>query len=111
MENLSDLKVKYFAEDNKDYLNITGSTADEKEVEFYKICLNKFALIKNKFGVKGFDAKGGEAFIGTDYGYSVTFPLYLNDDNIFFKIKDIVKELTLEEIEEQLGYKIKIIEK
>lgn len=106
MENLSDLKVKQFAEDGKDYLQITGLTEDKKEVEFYRICLNEFELIKNRIGVKG-----GETFFEISNGYSVTFPLHLNESGIFFEVKDIVKELTLEEIQEKLGYKIKIIEK
>lgn len=106
MDSLSDLKVRYFTDNNKDYLQVTGSAEDNKEVEFYKICLNKFELTKHNITI---ESQGHEFFHNTN-GYSITFPLNLNEDGTFFKVKEPQK-MTIEEIEKKLGYKVQIIKK
>jgi hypothetical protein len=103
---LEDLKYTLYSEGENTYLQLSGKYVDKKVetiVDIPRICLNKMELIRTEYleGLHKFSPH-----IGVDY--TISFDLEAKD-KIFVEARYIEKEMTKEQIEKELGYKIKII--
>lgn len=103
---LEDLKYTLYSEGENTYLQLSGKYVHDKVeyiVDVPRICLNKMELIKNEY----LDGYGSLCpLVGVDY--TVSFDLEAKD-KIFIEAREIGKEMTKEQIEKELGYKIKIV--
>lgn len=105
--SLYDFKVGLFYEKDKPYLSLEGKTKDNKaEINLFKIDLTNLVIntdVANIYDDVRFLP------IKTLKDYSVTFPLKTNENDVAYTVKfDDRKEMTKEQIEKELGYKIKI---
>lgn len=103
---LEDLQYTLYSEGENTYLQLSGKYVDKKVetiVNIPKICLNKMELIRTEYleGIHKFSS-----LVGVDY--TISFDLEAKD-KIFVEARDIEKEMTKEQIEKELGYKIKIV--
>jgi hypothetical protein len=103
---LEDLNYTILSENGNTYLEIGGKYINDK-IEYIvnvpRICLNKMELIKTEY-LEGYHILS--PLVGVDY--TVSFDLEAKD-KIFVEAREIQKEMTKEEIEKELGYKIKIV--
>jgi len=103
---LEDLEYTLYSEGDNTYLQLGGKYVDKKVeyiVNIPRICLNKMELIKTEY-LKEYSRFN--SMVGIDY--TISFDLE-SQDKIIIEAREIEKEMTKEQIEKELGYKIKIV--
>lgn len=120
---LENIKTKIEVTDDYTYLYLIGefknkTTGEKQIIKVPKICLNELLTIRReKLGLFDNSEKLKVTynypscyFINkTDMLHSVEFALHADNDGCFVKFENEVKEMTKEEIEKELGYKIRIV--
>jgi hypothetical protein len=103
---LEDLNYTLYSEGDNTYLQLGGKYVNKKVeyiVNIPRICLNKMELIKTEY-LKEYSRFNSMS--GIDY--TISFDLE-SQDKIIIEAREIEKEMTKEQIEKELGYKIKIV--
>ena len=108
MYNCDLVKFDTYKEDNKLYANLTYLVTNEKESKEYhfpKVDLGIYASIFPNIEVWNTENGTNKGMISYLYGEKC-FDLEIGVENYMYRVKTLKREMTLSEIEKELGYKI-----